>query len=261
MEQKCLSNEMLYHYIFDKLAERQKKRVINHLNHCPSCQEEYTILKAVLFDPDLSEWDSLNHQETTEIMNELGIANSTFVNQVQRFDQTNYSNVLKFIIKHYKNLKENALDCLERIRMYFSYTSAHGYHYKFTTYAWQPADSKSIRKRVKNYAITRVDSPPFENLIAINKKLKKMKIEIFFEKNTQNSVLMRVKLKKHQDKAKSTFVTLLNNESKMAIRQFKDGWAYIDNLQLSSYRITLTQGKKELGSYAFELSEAGLNET
>jgi len=39
-----------------------------------------------------------------------------------------------------------------------------------------------------------------------------------------------------------------------------DGWIYIDNLQLSSYRLVFTQGKDELGSYDFELNEAGLNE-
>jgi len=260
MKKKCPGNETLYRYFFDTLTSREKKRVMKHLNHCPSCQEEFSVVQAILYDPDLLEWDSLSHQETAELMHQLDISNLFHTTQPVKNNPINISKLNRFISNLYFDIKEDARFYLEKIRMSFFYRHVPAHNHSFQFYAWHSNESEHMNRWMRKKAVTRTESHAFENMIAIHKKFKQLKLDIYFEKSSQDNVLMRVNIKKRHENIQNTFVTLINKESKMAMRQFKDGWAYIENLQFSSYRVVFTQGENEVGTYAFELSEAGLDE-
>jgi len=249
MKTNCLSNEIIYDYFYDNLTAKQKKRVTKHLTHCSECQENFFVLQEILFDPDLLEWNSLSTQDTIDLMQKLDISNSPSENQQKMAIKKNLS-ILKNFVPH----------CFREFRTSFYFTPVYQRYYSPGFYSWQSCQQQSVRRMYRKRELTRTELTNFDNMIAIYKKFKKFKTEIYFEKSRHNDVQMRMKINKAQNNIKKTFIKLINQDSKIAIRQFKEGWAYFENLQMSSYQIILSQGKNDIGSYSFELSEAGLNE-
>ncbi|KPA14868.1 hypothetical protein MHK_004932 [Candidatus Magnetomorum sp. HK-1] len=249
MNIKCLSNEIIYDYFYDNLTAKQKKRVTKHLTHCSECQEDFFVLQGILFDPGLLEWDRLSTQETIDLIQEVDISNSPFEKQREKTFKKNLS-ILKNYVSHW----------LRELSTNFYFTPVYQRSYSSGFYSWQSCHQQSVQRMYRKNTLSRTESTNCDNMIVIFKKFKKFKTEIYFEKSHHNAVQMRMKINKAQYNIKNTFIKLVNQDSKMAIRQFKEGWAYFENLQLSSYQLILSQGKNDIGAYSFELSEAGLNE-
>ena len=223
MRKKCISEETFMDYLEDRLSDKKRSEIEQHLTECDTCLEELIVAKKMMQEEDLmdlhqSEWGPVPE------------------------------NVTRQAIERVKALKKDSL--FKRFsglvnRLFFHYST------KCTDLLWYlfplrtPATA-TVRGKKKGIE---------EDHLCIKKSFQDFEVEIEFEKQTQEQSLIKVRLVKNNMPTKPIRATLMRNKREVSSCLINDSSALFEDIPFGHYVLIFTQKGNQIGDYPFEIKE------
>ncbi|KPA16150.1 hypothetical protein MHK_003647 [Candidatus Magnetomorum sp. HK-1] len=225
----------IVNFLSGDLTAKEHKKAEKHLAHCDICLENISKAAILLQDDELNNWERLSEKESLlaykslDMAPEKNVMNDTSGKQIiEDFSQKVHQNALRF--------------------------------YQWVTYTFtpphiglQPAYAKIRSDEESSEKITQT---PF---VQLSKNLSDIELQIIIKKIATNQI--SIKVIQLNDKDHNFRITLRADGQIIASYKYAGSdFPEINDLAFGIYRLTITQKRREIGNFLFEINEDGLYE-
>ncbi|MGA1869863.1 MAG: sigma-70 family RNA polymerase sigma factor [bacterium] len=220
MKKECIGEEKLIDYLKERLSDKERAEVKDHLSHCNKCVDALIMTKRIISDEHLPD-----------------AVQTPFVS----FSE----NITKRVIEKVKALDDKTIYC-DCKRAY------HCILKKICQYLELLLDWLGINNAF--LATVRGPKTITEDYTTVKKSFKDLRAEIEFEKRGLNRFLIRVMLFKENLSTQPVRVTLIHNHREVSSFLVSEKTALFEDISCGSYVLIFTQGSKRIEEYPFRIN-------
>jgi hypothetical protein len=219
----------IVNFLSGDLTAKEHKKAEKHLAHCDICLENISKAAILLQDDELNNWESLVALKSLDMAPEKNVMNKMSGKQIiEDFSQKVHQNALRF----YQWVTDT-----------------------FTPppFGLQPAYAKI---RSDNESSEKITQTPF---VQLSKNLSDIALQIIIKKIAHHQI--SIKIIQLKDKDLNFRITLRADGQIIASYKYAgNDFPEINDLAFGIYRLTITQKRREIGNFLFEINEDGLYE-
>ncbi|MBF0451652.1 MAG: hypothetical protein HQK75_13175 [Candidatus Magnetomorum sp.] len=224
----------IVNFLSGGLTAKEHKKAQKHLSHCDICLENISKAAVLLQDDELNNWERLSEKESLLALKSLDISSEKHVMTplpakkiIEDFSQKVHHNAIRFHEWLTKTL-----------------TPPIGLQ---LAYAKIRSDESSSGE---------ITQTPF---VQLSKDISDIELQIIIKKIAMNQI--SIKIIQLKDKNHNFRFTLRGDGQIIASYKFAgNDLPEITDLSFGIYRLTITQKRREIGNFLFEINEEGLYE-